>query len=465
MLKIPSLILGGLLVLTGLIGYLAQDSSLSIKISGPWDSDAEFVLSDGKQEHILDFIPCDDSAGENAYWIVYKLNQGLSKTVNSENYKQKQRGGEGSLKSFWYASSTGDTLKGLFNESENYRNAGTDDYEAIDWSKIDVEEAKVRFIYNNLGDAEGPVTLSSSNWKNVIDAPENGESLEFGKSWTALIPSILGLLLIVLAMIADAKPQAKKHVMHFAVLVALLGFLSIAGKVVTAFLETSWWRNEPFLIYDASSLKPMVMLFSAGLLLIYVVLCIVSFVAARKEMAAQAERDAAKKAAEEKKKAKEEALKTSEEKEKNGDEKSSTGKDSVDEKTNSKEKKDDPSPTSDDKDDKKPETPKDSDLLKKEDRAKAEADEKADQSRPPSDSQSKKSVGSASSGAKEPSGENAPAAKADDSSPKQQSDPGETLSETKSVPSKENSEEKSEGTQDKPASDSVEKKEDQESPK
>ena len=49
MLKIPSFILGGLLILTGLIGYLAQDSSLSIKISGPLASDAEFVLKDGEQ--------------------------------------------------------------------------------------------------------------------------------------------------------------------------------------------------------------------------------------------------------------------------------------------------------------------------------------------------------------------------------------------------------------------------------
>ena len=39
------------------------------------------------------------------------------------------------------------------------------------------------------------------------------------------------------------------------------------------------------------------MLLSAGLLLIYVVLCVVSFISARKEMAAQAARDNAKKAA------------------------------------------------------------------------------------------------------------------------------------------------------------------------
>jgi cytoskeletal protein RodZ len=85
--------------------------------------------------------------------------------------------------------------------------------------------------------------------------------------------------------------------MHVAVLIALLGFLSIAKMVFGAFAEMSWWRGEPYLIYDASSLKPTSMLLSAGLLLIYVILCVVSFITARKEMAAQAARDAAKKAA------------------------------------------------------------------------------------------------------------------------------------------------------------------------
>ena len=69
MLKIPSFILGGILILTGLISYIVQDPSLSIKLTGPWASDAEFVLSDGNQSVMLDFMPCDDSAGENVWWI------------------------------------------------------------------------------------------------------------------------------------------------------------------------------------------------------------------------------------------------------------------------------------------------------------------------------------------------------------------------------------------------------------
>jgi len=297
MLKIPSFILGGLLILTGLVGYLAQDSSLSIKISGPLASDAEFVLKDSEHSHTLDFIPCPDSAGENAWWIVHKLNDGHAKDTSADNYRLAQTGSDATPKSFWYASSSGDTLRGIFQESENYHNAGTENYEAIPWPEIDVEQAKVRFIYNNVGGTTEPVTLSSTNWENVINAPEDGESLTFGKSWTAFIPSIIGLILILCAVAADKAPNAKKHIMHVAVLIGLLGFFSVAGKVGTAFSEMSWWRGEPYQIIGASSLKPTTMLLTAGLLLIYVILCVVSFVAARKEMAAQATRDEARKAA------------------------------------------------------------------------------------------------------------------------------------------------------------------------
>ena len=297
MLKVPSFILGGILILTGLVGYLAQDPSLSIKLEGPWASDAEFVLSDGDQDVLLDFMPCDDSAGENVWWIVHKVNEGHAKQINADNYARSSGRMEGEPKSFWYASSTGETLKGMLQESENYSNAGTEKYESIPWAEIGVDKAKIRFIYNNMGGVDGPVTLTSNNWENVIDAPEAGESLEFGKSWTAFIPGIIGLILILLAVAADKAPNAKKHIMHVAVLIALLGFLSIAKMVFGAFAEMSWLRSEPYFIYKASSLKPTSMLLSAGLLFIYVILCVVSFITARKEMAAQAARDAAKKAA------------------------------------------------------------------------------------------------------------------------------------------------------------------------
>jgi len=301
MLKIPSFILGGLLILTGLFGYLLQDSSLSIKLTGPWASDAEFVLSDGEQNHMLDFIPCETSAGENVWWIVHKLNDVHAKDISMENYKISEGSSDRLVKSYWYASASGDTLGGLFQESENYHNAGSNGFEAVPWEDIDPEESKLRLIYKNAADTSGKVTLTSTNWKNVLNAPENGESLEFGKSWTAFIPSILGFLLIIFAIAAEKAPGAKKHIMHTAVLVGLLGFLSVVGKVGTAFTEMGWWRNEPYNIVGASSLKPTTMLLTTGLLLIYVILCVVSFITARKEMAAQAALEAARKEAQEEK--------------------------------------------------------------------------------------------------------------------------------------------------------------------
>ena len=339
MLKVPSFILGGILILTGLVGYLAQDLSLSIKLEGPWASDAEYVLSDGDQDVLLDFMPCDDSAGENVWWIVHKVNEGHAKQINADNYARSSGRMEGEPKSFWYASSTGETLKGMLQESENYSNAGTEKYESIPWAEIGVDKAKIRFIYNNMGGVDGPVTLTSNNWENVIDAPEAGESLEFGKSWTAFIPGIIGLILILLAVAADKAPNAKKHIMHVAVLIALLGFLSIAKMVFGAFAEMSWWRSEPYLIYEASSLKPTTMLLSAGLLLIYVILCVVSFITARKEMAAQAARDAAKKAAVLKKASKRESL---DDESRNDSKKNSTAKGSKSEPSKEKDAKKDP---------------------------------------------------------------------------------------------------------------------------
>ena len=79
---------------------------------------------------------------------------------------------------------------------------------------------------------------------------ENLSSL--AKVGPPLFLGIIGLILILLAVAADKAPNAKKHIMHVAVLIALLGFISIAKMVLGAFAEMSWWRNEPYHIYEAS---------------------------------------------------------------------------------------------------------------------------------------------------------------------------------------------------------------------
>jgi len=55
-------------------------------------------------------------------------------------------------------------------------------------------------------------------------------------SVTALVPSVLGAILAALGLVATARPGARRHAMHAAAAVALLGFLgSLQG--VPAFFE------------------------------------------------------------------------------------------------------------------------------------------------------------------------------------------------------------------------------------
>lgn len=282
MLKIPTFVLSGLLIITGLVGYLFQDPNLSIKIVGPLADDAVFTLSDGNQTHTLDRgFPSSNAAGEHAFWLVERLNQNHAKDRAQGNYAASERPDNPIYKtqSFWYASSTGDTLAALI------ENAETGNLISLD--QVDANKSKVRFIYKKAVNGDGPVTLSSTNWMNVEGAPGAGEPLTFGKSLTALIPAIIALVLIACVLVAEAKPALRKHVMHLAATVGLLGLVMSAKKVLPAVSEMNWLKNDPNGIIHASSLKPAVMFFSAGLLFIFVVLCIISFINARKEMAAQ----------------------------------------------------------------------------------------------------------------------------------------------------------------------------------
>ena len=122
MLKIPTFVLSGLLIITGLVGYLFQDPNLSIKIVGPLADDAVFTLSDGNQTHTLDRgFPSSNAAGEHAFWLVERLNQNHAKDRAQGNYAASERPDNPIYKtqSFWYASSTGDTLAALIEECRN----------------------------------------------------------------------------------------------------------------------------------------------------------------------------------------------------------------------------------------------------------------------------------------------------------------------------------------------------------
>lgn len=89
-------------------------------------------------------------------------------------------------------------------------------------------------------------------------------------SITAMIPAFFGIVLTVLGHVAVAKETLSKHLMHAAVLVALLGFMLPAGRVISKIKEVT---------LSAAIVSQISM---AVVCLIFVVLAVRSFVNARK---------------------------------------------------------------------------------------------------------------------------------------------------------------------------------------
>jgi len=380
MLKIPTFIIGGLLILTGLAGYLFQDQGLSVKLSGPLADDAEFTLSDGNDSISVDLgFPSSKSAGEYAFWIVHRLNLNHAKDRSQANYAVEQGSTAYETQSFWHASSKGDTQKALVVHAETG--------ELGNLAETDANRSTVRLVYKNFTANASPVTLTSTNWTNIESKTElkPGDSLQFSKSWTAFIPGIIGIILIALVQGAEMKPNARKHIMHVAVLIGLIGFIMLAFRMLPgAISEMSWLKGETYGIIHASSLKATTMLASAGLLLVFVILCVVSFITARKEMAAQAKAEAEKKKKVlNKVKAKNKEADTDEKKAEKNDKKENATDDKKKEgdKKSDKDVKDSKSKDSDDKKD----SSKDSD---KKDEKEKDSSEPIKEDKPPADKKS-----------------------------------------------------------------------------
>ena len=90
---------------------------------------------------------------------------------------------------------------------------------------------------------------------------------------TALIPCIFGILFLVFGLLAR-KDSLRKHVMHAAVLIALLAFLGTA-------------RSLPHLpeLFNGTAEKPASIItqsLNAGLSLLYIILAVRSFIQARR---------------------------------------------------------------------------------------------------------------------------------------------------------------------------------------
>ena len=94
---------------------------------------------------------------------------------------------------------------------------------------------------------------------------------------TALIPAYVGGVLVLLGAIA-LSPGARKHAMHLAVIVGLLGFLAAVGRLVSTLAR----GNTPTRL-SGTSLGSMALLTG-----IFVILCVRSFIVARRNRLAAA---------------------------------------------------------------------------------------------------------------------------------------------------------------------------------
>ena len=94
---------------------------------------------------------------------------------------------------------------------------------------------------------------------------------------TALIPTCLGLLLCIFGLLAiSPSERQRKLFMHINVTIGLVGFLGGAIKALSGYLHATSAGLEPDQIALAAQLA------LAGLMLIYVLLCVRSFIAARR---------------------------------------------------------------------------------------------------------------------------------------------------------------------------------------
>jgi uncharacterized membrane protein len=93
---------------------------------------------------------------------------------------------------------------------------------------------------------------------------------------TALIPAWIGLMLGMFGLLAiSPNENRRKLFMHINVTIALLGFLGGAVEAVRGYVSAQAAGLEPNQIALASKVT------LAGLLFIYIILCVRSFIAAR----------------------------------------------------------------------------------------------------------------------------------------------------------------------------------------
>lgn len=89
-------------------------------------------------------------------------------------------------------------------------------------------------------------------------------------SVTALIPAVFGLVLMVLGHFSQMREDLRKHLMHVAVLVGLIGFVVPLGRILSKVNDFN--LSFPFVLQAAMSV----------ICLMFVILCVRSFITARR---------------------------------------------------------------------------------------------------------------------------------------------------------------------------------------
>jgi Transmembrane proteins 14C len=95
---------------------------------------------------------------------------------------------------------------------------------------------------------------------------------------TSLIPAVLGGLLLVCGFLAQSRPNISRHTMHAAAVLALLGFLgSVRGLMKLPDVIAGRFVERPAAVWTQSLM--------AILCLVFVALCVKSFIDARRARA------------------------------------------------------------------------------------------------------------------------------------------------------------------------------------
>ena len=94
---------------------------------------------------------------------------------------------------------------------------------------------------------------------------------------TALIPTWFGAALGMFGLLAMSPDEGRRKLfMHINVTLGLLGFIGVGVESIRGYLAASHAGTQPDMIALASKLT------MTGLLLVYVILCVRSFIAARR---------------------------------------------------------------------------------------------------------------------------------------------------------------------------------------